>query len=99
MNRRRPTGLRPRRSLLRPLLAVLGAGGLAAAMAWGGWRAHRHLTTSERYAVRQLVFTGLSRATQPDLVDRAGLVAGASHQRAMPATYSAVRCARGSSSG
>jgi len=77
MNRRRPTGLQPRRSPWRALLGVLAATSLASGLGWAAWRGYRHLTQAERFAVRQLEFNGLSRASQRELVEQAGLVAGA----------------------
>jgi cell division protein FtsQ len=64
------------RAVAVALLQALGVVAVTGAVGWGALTGYRWLRGSERFAVRNLAFTGTVHASQEELVRRAGLVAG-----------------------
>jgi len=68
-----PRGRGAAAALLRTAVAVL----LSAGLSVGGWHAFRWSTTTSLFALREVRFTGLLHAAEPDLLARSGLRPGA----------------------
>src|SRR5207248_9567126 len=68
-----PRGRGAAAALLRTAVAVLLSAGLSA----GAWHAFRWSTTTSLFALREVRFTGLLHAAEPDLLARSGLRPGA----------------------
>jgi cell division protein FtsQ len=64
------------RAALDAGLRTLAAAMLSAALSLGSWQAWRWATTSEVFAIREIGFTGISRAAESDLLRRSGLSPG-----------------------
>jgi cell division protein FtsQ len=57
-------------------LRTLAAAALSAALSIGAWQAWRWATASPMFTVREIRFTGLSHATEGELIRRSGLALG-----------------------
>jgi len=65
-----------RRSLLDAALRTLAAAAASAALSFGAWQAWRWASGSPVFALREIHFTGLSHASEADLLQRSGLSPG-----------------------
>jgi cell division protein FtsQ len=64
------------RSVLGAALRTLAAAAVSAALSVGAWEAWRWATASQTFAVREIRFSGLQHALEPDLLQRSGLKLG-----------------------
>jgi cell division protein FtsQ len=65
------------KTVLGAALRTLAAAAISAALSVGAWEAWGWATASDAFAVRQIRFSGLVHAREPDLLQRSGLSAGA----------------------
>jgi len=72
-----PTEARSGRSAAAALGRTALAVALSAAFSFGAWQAFRWSTTTSVFALREVRFTGLQHALEPDLLARSGLRTGA----------------------
>jgi cell division protein FtsQ len=64
------------KSSLDAALRTLAAAALSAALSIGAWQAWRWATASPMFTLREFRFTGLSHATEAELIRRSGLALG-----------------------
>jgi len=64
------------RSVLGAAFRTLAAAAVSAALSVGAWEAWRWATSSQAFAVREIRFSGLQHAREPDLLQRSGLKLG-----------------------
>jgi cell division protein FtsQ len=70
------------RAALEAGLRTLAAAVLSAALSFGAWQAWRWATRSAVFAIREIDFSGVERAAEPDLLRRSGLSPGGNLFRA-----------------
>jgi cell division protein FtsQ len=64
------------RTVLGAAFRTLAAAAVSAALSVGAWEAWRWATASPSFAVREIRFSGLQHALEPDLLQRSGLKLG-----------------------
>jgi cell division protein FtsQ len=64
------------KSVLGAALRTVAAAAVSAAVSLGAWEGWQWLSASKAFAVREIRFTGLQHAREPDLLQRSGLKLG-----------------------